>query len=370
MITVRFYGDLRYFGERYDMKVPTPAQALRLLMVQLKGLEQRLREGSYQVRFKGRDLSEDEVHAALQDSAGGVLHVVPRVQGAGKAGMIVAGIVLIVASFFVPAGWGAVGTMLSGAMTNMGVALVLGGIAQLLTKTPKQESSEKKSRNSTSFSNLANTSAQGVPVPLAYGTIMCGTRLISQSIESYRVAQDDSPTKQAKFKSSKRQLASWMVYRALVGGWLTTSDTLPAAGDLNLAGYVSGKSLKADEQQVKDAADRLAADIGASTADYDTTAAWDLQQVEAEGWVNALLQNGRTTLAAGRTREALVEQTSQWLLEAQVLVGSQTGYALDTLIKRTYHDPVPAIAPDGLPYDIDMNDDSVRAANYTAVIEM
>lgn len=76
-------------------------------------------------------------------------------------------------------------------MMKMGAAMAMGGVAQLLTKTPNIDSmtgkSEKASRN-TSFSNVDNTVAQGSPVPLLYGIGYVGSRVISQGIESRREA--------------------------------------------------------------------------------------------------------------------------------------------------------------------------------------
>ena len=49
----------------------------------------------------------------------------------------------------------------------------------------------KKSSRNTAFSNLDNAIAQGQPVPLAYGLVYCGSRVISQGVESRRTSNDD-----------------------------------------------------------------------------------------------------------------------------------------------------------------------------------
>nr|WP_250581380.1 hypothetical protein [Neisseria subflava] len=69
-----------------------------------------------------------------------------------------------------------------------GVGMVAGGVAQMLTKPPKFDGGKgvENSRNS-GFSNLSNTAAQGQPMPLAYGRIYCGSRVVSQGIESRRL---------------------------------------------------------------------------------------------------------------------------------------------------------------------------------------
>ena len=196
MITVNFYGDLSKFGRRFSLYAATPAEALRALMLQIDGLRDHIAAGMYQVRFQKQDMSEVSLKDDMSQVGGGVLHIVPRVTGAGKWGQVIAGAVLIVAGYFITGlsyGWAA---PVGGAMVKMGFAMVVGGVAQLLTKTPSmdnlQGNGEKASRN-TSFSNVDNTVAQGSPVPLLYGTGYVGSRVISQGIESRRVDTKNDP---------------------------------------------------------------------------------------------------------------------------------------------------------------------------------
>ena len=73
----------------------------------------------------------------------------------------------------------------------MGVGMALGGVAQMLTRPPAMTPSNgaDKGRNS-SFSNLTNSAAQGQVVPLAYGRVYCGSRIVSQGVESRRLPAD------------------------------------------------------------------------------------------------------------------------------------------------------------------------------------
>lgn len=77
------------------------------------------------------------------------------------------------------------GWAIGGALMSAGAAMMLGGVAQMLTPVAKQSdmSRGEEEKGNTYFSNLENTVAQGVAVPVAYGRIMCGSRVISQSIE-------------------------------------------------------------------------------------------------------------------------------------------------------------------------------------------
>ena len=192
MITVNFYGDLSQFGRRFSLHAATPAEAMRALLLQIHGLREHLEKGMYQVRFKKQDMSEASLQDDMSQVGGGVLHIVPRVTGAGKWGQVIAGVALMVVGYFITPYLGPIG----GFMVKMGFAMVVGGVAQLLTKTPKmddlQGNGEKASRNS-SFSNVDNTVAQGSPVPLIYGTCYVGSRVISQGLESRRVDTKNDP---------------------------------------------------------------------------------------------------------------------------------------------------------------------------------
>lgn len=187
MITVYLHGHLREFGERFDLHAYSPSDALRGLFAQIHGLREKVRDGWYQVHLNGqrvRDVTE------LHQQANGVLHITPKIQGAGKAGQLIAGVVLIVVGAVLT--YTGVGGGIGAPMMKMGVALAIGGVAQMLTKTPNLNTNSKgveQSRNS-SFSNLDNTAAQGQPVPLAYGLVYCGSRVISQGVETRRIATD------------------------------------------------------------------------------------------------------------------------------------------------------------------------------------
>jgi predicted phage tail protein len=80
---------------------------------------------------------------------------------------------------------------------SVGVALVLGGVSQLLSPTPQlgQIGPASQSRNTTtegteidpqesySFSGIQNTSRQGTPVPVVYGETIVGSVVISAGID-------------------------------------------------------------------------------------------------------------------------------------------------------------------------------------------
>lgn len=197
MITVCLHGGLSEYGRRFDLHVASPAEAVRALLSQLPNLREILQNGFYQVRFNRHDFSEAELETEFQQGGHGVLHIVPRIQGAGRVGQIVAGVALLVFAWWNPFGWTVGGALLTG-ISSLGMGLVLGGVAQLLTKTPKLDTEQRgqKAGRNTAFSNLDNTSAQGQPVPLCYGRAYCGSRVVSQGVVSRRVNTHGDPVLQ------------------------------------------------------------------------------------------------------------------------------------------------------------------------------
>ncbi|ULJ59734.1 tail assembly protein [Wielerella bovis] len=179
MITVHLHGSLKTFGSRFVLYADSPADALNGLFSQIQGLRQKVRDGYFLVRFNGVVQSETDVLNTFRLPAQGDLHLVPRTAGAGRVGQIVAGVVIAVVGAYFGQAWA----------VQLGVGLALGGAAQLLAKQPNldMESRSRKSSRNTAFSNLDNTAAQGQPVPLAYGVVYCGSRVISQGVQSRRV---------------------------------------------------------------------------------------------------------------------------------------------------------------------------------------
>ncbi|MBV7434464.1 tail assembly protein [Cardiobacteriaceae bacterium TAE3-ERU3] len=199
MATVVFYGDLRErYGSRFDLCVETAGEAIRALYMQIDGLKQHLIKGAYFVRVAKNNVTEsnaeDRLHGKLNDDD--VIHVVPEAAGGGRFGQIIAGAVLIVAGYLVTGlsyGWAA---PVGGAMINLGIGLIAGGVAQLLIKPPSYDTKQgSDSSKSSSFTNLDNISPQGAHVPVAYGYLEVGSVVVSQSIESYDLKeQAEKPT--------------------------------------------------------------------------------------------------------------------------------------------------------------------------------
>ena len=184
---IRVYGRLaKFLGQRvFEADVASAAEAVRFLVVNFPQLEKHMADQHYRVSLGRYDLTLDELH----DPAGQQeIKVVPVLVGAGAVGRIIAGVALLAVGFLVP-GIGALGVSL---IIGVGASLVLGGVSQLLTPTPRinepgtaQDNNDP--RKSYSFSGIQNTSRQGTPVPIVYGETLVGSVVISAGIDTVQV---------------------------------------------------------------------------------------------------------------------------------------------------------------------------------------
>jgi predicted phage tail protein len=194
---IKLYGKLaKFIGHRVlEADVATAAEAVRFLLANWPELEAHMSDQHYRVSIGTYDLALEELH----DPAGASpISFVPVVAGAGSAGRILIGIALIALAFIpgigtatsaaIAAGAKAGLTTIGTALFGLGASLVLGGIAQLLTPTPKISKDEADPRKSFSFSGIQNVSRAGVPVPVVYGETLVGSVVISAGIDIVQVS--------------------------------------------------------------------------------------------------------------------------------------------------------------------------------------
>ena len=194
MKVVKVYGALRKrLGQcRFEFDVATPAQAIKALCVNFPGLDKWLIDSEkdgvgYRVAIGKEKVTEENVAPLLMPfSDREVFSITPVVAGAGRgAGQIFAGLGIIAASVFIPG----LGLGLSGALVTkvglFGGALLLGGIAQAISPQPELDSTldESVQLESFTFSNVVNTSRQGMPCPIAYGRLFVGSAVLSSGLD-------------------------------------------------------------------------------------------------------------------------------------------------------------------------------------------
>jgi predicted phage tail protein len=189
---IKLYGKLaKFIGHRVlEADVASAAEAVRFLVANWPELEAHMSDQHYRVSIGTYDLTAEELH----DPAGAApISFVPVVAGAGAVGRILIGVALIAAAFFT--GGATIGLLglaapvaVSTVLAGVGITLILGGVAQLLTPTPKISKDEGDPRKSFSFSGIQNTNRAGVPVPVVYGETLVGSVVISAGIDIVQVS--------------------------------------------------------------------------------------------------------------------------------------------------------------------------------------
>lgn len=117
---------------------------------------------------------------------GAVIHIVPRLAGAKSGGVFqaVLGAALIAVAWWNPVGW--LGAAAVSGIYAAGASMILGGVAQMLApkaRTPTATNTDN-GRQNTYFSSLDNMVAQGNILPVLYGEMRVGSRVISQEVST------------------------------------------------------------------------------------------------------------------------------------------------------------------------------------------
>ena len=186
MRKVKLYGELaKKFGREFMLEVESVAEAVRALSANFPGFEKELmtahlRGVEYVVRADKRDVSEMELNNSLAPQE--TIRIAPIAVGRKKGGVFqtIFGAILIVVGVVLNSNGQTWGTYL----IQAGVALVAGGIIQMLIPVPKTDDPSERPENkpSTYFDGAVNTLAQGHPVPLGYGKLMVGSAVISAGL--------------------------------------------------------------------------------------------------------------------------------------------------------------------------------------------
>ena len=195
-VKVKLLGELgRKFGRSYEFMALSPKEVLSALSNQLDGFRDYLR-GAHEngVFFKLVTADPEGIDYNECMMPCDTLVIAPVITGAGGSGMsigkILLGAVLIGLAFIpgvgtavltaaqVAAGTTAGFTAIGSVMFGIGSTLLFGGIAELLTPTPKQP---KETEQSFLFDRAVDLTSQGLPIPLLYGEFLAASPLVVSS---------------------------------------------------------------------------------------------------------------------------------------------------------------------------------------------
>ena len=191
---VKLYGELADFvgHKELDAVINSTAEAIRFLVTNFPKLEAHMADRHYKVLVDEYDIDKNEIHNPIGQSD---ISIVPVIAGAGGGlGKALLGVALIGLAFAVPGSIaftkaGITGGALSKGLFGIGAALTLTGVSQMLFPLPELPdfSDEEDPRISFSFSGVQNTSRAGTSHPICYGEIVCGSVVISASVDTNQV---------------------------------------------------------------------------------------------------------------------------------------------------------------------------------------
>ena len=193
---IKLYGKLAEFigHKEFEVQADTISKAVSFLLTNFPEIETYMSPRYYQVKVGDYSIDKDELNYPVGKKD---IHFIPVITGSGKGlGKVFLGAALIGAAFLTGgstlslgfAGFSG-GVGLSAAVGNIGIALVLTGVSDMLFPLPKPQkfSSEEDPRLSFNFSGLQNTSRAGTPVPIVYGEIFTGSVVISAAVDTNQV---------------------------------------------------------------------------------------------------------------------------------------------------------------------------------------
>lgn len=190
MTTIKLSGPLiRLFGREHQRVISTPREVFRALSVTLPGFEKymntsKARGQTFAIFVDKKNITEDDLDFP---SGGQTIRIVPVIMGSKRAGVLqtILGAVLVVVGVLgstIGKAWG--GGVWGPAAWKIGAAMMVGGVAQMLSPQPSGLASKQSADNRASyaFGGVTNTAAQGYPVPLLYGRRRIGGAIISAGI--------------------------------------------------------------------------------------------------------------------------------------------------------------------------------------------
>lgn len=180
----------KQFGREWHLDVNSPTDALRMIDANKPGAIAWMRDNlakfsAYSVICKhknGKVEYLDEKDLELQGELVSIRFVPILTGSGGNMGKVILGIVMIAAAVYLgPAAIGGTGFLSGSAAMQvgmMGASLMLAGASQALSPTP----SKSTSLTSHYFNGPVNTTGQGAPVQLIYGTCLVGSNAISAAL--------------------------------------------------------------------------------------------------------------------------------------------------------------------------------------------
>lgn len=139
---------------------------------------------------EGKDIGEAQLNHHLLDTKD--VFLFPAVEGSGRVGQIILGIVMIVIGIImIYTSWGTLTPQGLAAM-GQGVLMIVGGLSTIYSALNTPKASEGRAgpdeRASFIFNGAANVVEQGGAVPCVYGRFRTGSTVVSAGIDASYIA--------------------------------------------------------------------------------------------------------------------------------------------------------------------------------------
>ncbi|WP_460164297.1 tail assembly protein [Pseudomonas sp. S2_F03] len=170
------------FGRKIDrlLETGTTIEAFSALKHTLPGFEDFIRDSARKgLRYAIFRNRENVGESEFTLSGTTEIRIVPVIAGSKNGGLFqtVVGVALIVVGALASA------TPFGAPLIAMGISLAIGGVMQMLSPVPKapgqQEQATTENKPSYLFNGAANSTQQGLPVPIVYGQMLVGSSVVA-----------------------------------------------------------------------------------------------------------------------------------------------------------------------------------------------
>ena len=191
MIKLTIYGRLRKFvgQSTFKIKAKSAKEAFSFLINNFQGLREHIKDQEYCIMAGDLRITEDLLDMQTESD----IKIVPVVHG--ELFFLAAG------ALFTAWGTGAtilgitIGAALQSTFLAIGVNMLISGVTDMLTPDPKPFNSDRQEDPQDpnySFTGLLNNSKQGVPINIIYGETLVGSTVVSSSIDTFQVVNEES----------------------------------------------------------------------------------------------------------------------------------------------------------------------------------
>ena len=191
MIKLKIYGRLRKFigQSSFEIKAKSPKEAFSFLANNFHGVREHIKDQEYCIMAGNVRITEDLLDLQTESD----IKIIPVVHG--ELFFLAAG------ALFTAWGTGAtilgltIGAALQSTFLAIGVNMLISGVTDMLTPDPKPFNANRQEDPQDpnyAFTGLLNNTKQGVPINIIYGETLVGSTVVSSSIDTFQVVNEES----------------------------------------------------------------------------------------------------------------------------------------------------------------------------------